>query len=157
MFRLYKHTVDKLYWGQQYLNLALFELLHRRWRERLCFVVARRGDEIVAGTFNVAKAGVLYGRYWGTFTDLRYLHFNVCYYAAIEYCLRAGITRFEPGAGGEFKHLRGFDARPTRSMHFIVDRRLARAVSDYLVHERSAVAREIAWMGEQSALKPTQT
>ena len=153
MFRLYLHTVDKLYWGRQYLNLALFELLHRRWRERLCFVVARRGETIVGGTINVRKGDVLYGRYWGAFEDLRYLHFNVCYYAAIEFCLREGITRFEPGAGGEFKHLRGFDARPTTSMHHIADPRLARAVREYLAEERAAVTREIAWMGEQSAYK----
>jgi len=153
MFRLYKHTTDKLYWGRQYLNRALFELVHRRWRERLCFVVARRRDRVVAGTFNVRKNDVLYGRYWGAFEDLRYLHFNVCYYAAIEFCLRAGITRFEPGAGGEFKHLRGFDARQTTSMHWLADPRLARAVREYLVDERAAVTREIAWMGEQSAYK----
>jgi uncharacterized protein len=153
MFRLYKHTVDKLYWGRQYLSAALFPLLHQRWRERLCFVVARRGDTIVGGTVNVRKHDVLYGRYWGAFEDLRYLHFNVCYYAAIDWCLREGITRFEPGAGGEFKHLRGFDARPTTSMHYLADPRLARAVGDYLEHERAAVAREITWMGEQSALK----
>jgi len=153
MFRLYKHTVDKLYWGRQYLNGGLFRLLHQRWRARLCFVVARRGDTIVGGTVNVRKRDVLYGRYWGAFEELRYLHFNVCYYAAIEWCLREGITRFEPGAGGEFKHLRGFDARPTTSMHYLADPRLARAVEDYLVHERAAVAREITWMGEQSALK----
>lgn len=153
MFRLYTQTIDKLYWGRQYLNLTLFELLHRRWRERLCFLVARRGDTIVAGTFNVRKHDVLYGRYWGAFEDLRYLHFNVCYYAAIDYCLREGITRFEPGAGGEFKHLRGFDARPTTSMHYLADPRLARAIRDYLTHERIAVAREIAWMAEQSAYK----
>ncbi len=153
MFQLYTHTVEKLYWGRQYLNLALFELLHRHWRERLCFLIARRGDTIVAGTFNVRKHDVLYGRYWGAFEDLRYLHFNVCYYAAIDYCLREGVTRFEPGAGGEFKHLRGFDARPTTSMHYLADPRLARAVRDYLEHERTAVAREIAWMGEQSAYK----
>jgi len=155
MFRLYIHTVDKLYWGRQYLNLALFELLHRRWRERLCFVVARRGETIVGGTINVRKRDVLYGRYWGALEELRYLHFNVCYYAAIEYCLREGITRFEPGAGGEFKHLRGFDARPTTSMHYVADPRLARAVREYLAQERAAVAREIAWMGEQSAYKET--
>jgi len=153
MFRLYKHTVDKLYWGRQYLNARLFRLLHRRWRSRLCFVIARRGEAIVGGTVNVRKGNVLYGRYWGAFEDLRYLHFNVCYYAAIEWCLAEGITRFEPGAGGEFKHLRGFDARPTTSMHHLADPRLARAVADYLVHEREAVAREIAWMVEQSALK----
>ncbi len=155
MFRLYKHTVDKLYWGRQYLNRALFDLLWERWRERLCFVVARRGDEIVAGTVNVRKGDVLYGRYWGAFEDVRHLHFNVCYYAAIDFCLREGITRFEPGAGGEFKQMRGFDARPTTSMHHLADPRLARAVRDYLAQEREAVVREIAWINEQSAYKPS--
>lgn len=153
MFDLYKSTVDKLSWGSQYLNADLFERLRRRWKHRLCFVVARRGTTIVAGTFNVRKGDVLYGRYWGAFEDLRYLHFNVCYYAAIEHCLDHGIARFEPGAGGEFKHLRGFDARPTVSMHFLADPRLARAVADYLAHERAAVVREIDWMGQQSAFK----
>ncbi|HEY2385710.1 MAG TPA: GNAT family N-acetyltransferase [Candidatus Binatia bacterium] len=153
MFRLYRHTVDKLYWGRQYLNAELFRLLWQRWRARLCCVVARRGDTIVAGTINVRKGDVLYGRYWGALEELRYLHFNVCYYAAIDWCLQQGITRFEPGAGGEFKHLRGFDARPTTSMHYLSDPRLARAVADYLVEERAAIAREITWMGEQSALK----
>ena len=93
------------------------------------------------------------GRYWGAFEELRYLHFNVCYYAAIEHCLREGVTRFEPGAVGEFKHLRGFDARPTVSMHYIADPRFARAVRDYLAKERQAVANEIEWLDEQSALK----
>lgn len=153
IFRLYKHTVDKLYWGRQYLNRALFDLLYERWRSRLCFVIARRGDTVVAGTVNVQKGDVLYGRYWGAFEDLRYLHFNVCYYAAIEFCLRTGITRFEPGAGGEFKHLRGFDARPTTSMHHFADPRLGRAVRDYLVHERKAIAQEIAYLDEVSPLK----
>ncbi|MGH7860193.1 MAG: GNAT family N-acetyltransferase [Candidatus Binatia bacterium] len=153
MFRLYKSTTDKLYWGRQYLNSRLFEFLRRRWKHRLSFVVARRGGEVVAGTFNVRKGDVLYGRYWGTFEEIRFLHFNVCYYAAIEHCLREGIRRFEPGAGGEFKHLRGFDARRTESMHFLADTRLARAVRDYLAREREAVDRRIAFMDEQSELR----
>jgi hypothetical protein len=153
MFRLYKSTIDKLYWGRQYLNERLFRLLGERWRHRLCFLIARRAGEIVAGALAVRKGSVLYGRYWGTFEELRYLHFNVCYYAGIEYCLRAGITRFEPGAGGEFKHLRGFDAQPTQSMHYIADPRLAGAVRDYLERERAAVTQEIAWWEGQSALK----
>jgi hypothetical protein len=153
MFRLYKMTVDKLYWGRQYLNDELFDLLRRRWKERLCLVVARRRGEVVAATVNVRKGDVLYGRYWGTFEELRYLHFNVCYYAAIDYCLRQGIRRFEPGAGGEFKHLRGFEARPTESMHFLSDPRLARAVRDFLSRERQAVASQIAWMDERSSLR----
>lgn len=153
MFQLYKSTIDKLYWGRQYLNAELFDLVRRRWKHRLCFLIARRGRRVVAGTFNVRKGAVLYGRYWGTFEELRYLHFNVCYYATVEYCLREGIMCFEPGAGGEFKHLRGFDARPTVSMHFIADARLARGVRDYLKKERHAVSQEIDWLDEQSALK----
>lgn len=153
LFQLYTSTIDKHYWGRQYLNAELFELLRRRWKHRLCLFVARRHGDIVAGAFTVRKNHTLYGRYWGTFEDVRYLHFNVCYYAPIEYCLREGITRFEPGAGGEFKHLRGFDARPTQSMHFITDPRLRRAIGDYLNKERCAVDEEIRWLGEQSALK----
>lgn len=153
MFRLYKTTVDKFVWGHQYLNEAFFDLLRRRWRSRLSFVVARRGGTLVAGTFNVRKGSVLYGRYWGAFEEIRHLHFNVCYYAAIEHCLREGLTRFEPGAGGDFKYLRGFDAHPTESAHWIVDPRLATAVHGFLARERQAVEREIAWMDERSALK----
>ncbi len=153
MFRLYRSTIDKLYWGRQYLNERLFDLVGERWRRRLCFILARRGDEVVAGTFNVRKDGVFYGRYWGAFEELRFLHFNVCYYAAIEHCVREGIERFEPGAGGEFKHLRGFDAQPTNSMHFLADRRLARAVADYLARERRAVEHHIEHMDGRSALR----
>lgn len=153
MFNLYRSTVDKYYWGRRYLNMELFELLRRRWRERLCFILARRSRGIVAGTLNVRKGPVLYGRYWGTFEELRYLHFNVCYYAAIDYCLREGIERFEPGAGGEFKYLRGFDARLTESMHFMADARLNEAVHRYLKEERRAVAGEVTWLGQQSPLK----
>ena len=153
MFHLYKSTIDKLYWGRQYLNANLFDLLRRRWKHRLVFFVARRRGEIVAGTFTVRKGSSFYGRYWGAFEELRYLHFNLCYYASIEYCLREGLTRFEPGAGGEFKHLRGFDAQPTHSMHYIADPRLGRAVADYLARERHAVTQEIEWLDGQSALK----
>ena len=76
------------------------------------------GAKLVAGTFNLQKAGVLYGRYWGCFEDLKFLHFNVCYYAAIEHCIEQRNARFEPGAGGEYKWLRGFDPALTRSMHY---------------------------------------
>lgn len=153
MFRLYKSTIDKLYWGRQYLNQRLFELLGERWRRRLCFFLARRGGRLVAGTFTVSKGDTLYGRYWGAFEEVRYLHFNLCYYASIDHCLQRGIPRFEPGAGGEFKHLRGFDAHPTESVHYIAEPRLAAAVADYLARERRAVADEIEWFDERSAVK----
>ena len=153
MFELYKATIDKLPWGQQYLDERFFELAAERLRHRLCFIVARQQGQIVAGTFNVRKGDVLYGRYWGADREIRHLHFNVCYYAAIEYCIAHRLQRFEPGAGGEFKMLRGFDAGPTESTHWIRDPRLADAVRRFLVMERRAVAREIGWLGEKTALR----
>jgi len=153
MFELYRRTVAELPWGRQYLDRRFFTLARDRLRDRLCFVVARQGGEIIAGTFNVEKGDTLYGRYWGTLRSLRHLHFNVCYYAAIEYAIARGLARFEPGAGGDFKHLRGFDPRPTESVHFIRDTRLRAAVADFLARERPAVAREIEWLDERTALR----
>ncbi len=151
VYRLYRATVDHNPWGRPYLNARVFELLFTRWRSRLCVVLARRAGTVVAGTFNVQKSGVLYGRYWGAFETVRHLHFNVCYYAAIEHCIVHGLERFEPGAGGEFKHLRGFDAAPTQSVHYIHDARLRAAVADFLGRERAHVAAEMAWLDDNTA------
>jgi predicted N-acyltransferase len=153
MFELYRVTIDRLPWGQQYLNRRFFELAQERFPHRLCLILARQHGEIIAGTFNVQKGDTLYGRYWGTVRDVRHLHFNVCYYAAIEHCIVHGLRSFEPGAGGEFKQLRGFDPQPTESMHFLRDPRLAEAVRDYLARERRAVRHEMAWQEERTALR----
>ena len=102
LFALYRTAVARLPWGQQYLDAGFFDLIRQRFRRRLCFVVARQAGRVLAGTFNVQKGGVLYGRYWGSDRDIRHLHFNVCYYTAIDHCIRLGLERFEPGAGGEF-------------------------------------------------------
>lgn len=153
MFRFYLATIRDRPWGRKYLNPRFFELIAERFRERLCFVVAYQGGEPVAGTFNVQKGDALYGRYWGTVREIRHLHFNVCYYAAIDHCIRAGIQRFEPGAGGDYKQIRGFDARPTRSAHFVRDPRLAHAVGRFLERERGEVDEAIGWLKERSVLK----
>lgn len=139
MYELYLTTVDKYVWGRRYLRPRFFELLRERFRKNLCFITARRDRDLLAGTFNVQKSGVLYGRYWGTHEELRHLHFNVAYYAAIEHCIRSGIECFEPGAGGDFKLLRGFDPEPTRSVHFIADPRLARAVARFTASEQKQI------------------
>jgi len=153
MFRCYCATVDAHFYGRRYLNRAFFELLRERFRARLCFVVAQRDGEIVGGTTNVVKGDALYGRYWGALRPLRHLHFNVCYYAAIEHCIAAGLERFEPGAGGEWKQLRGFEPAPTESMHWIQDPRLRAAVQDFVGRERRAVGREVGWLAARSALR----
>jgi predicted N-acyltransferase len=151
MFRLYQSTIRDNPWGRQYLNERFFELLRERFRRRLCFVMAWRGDELVAGTLNVEKGDALYGRYWGAFEALRHLHFNVCYYGGIEHCIERGLARFEPGAGGDYKQLRGFDATPTWSCHFLADPRLADAVRRFLERERSEAGRAIDWLTEHTA------
>ncbi|HIF99938.1 MAG TPA: GNAT family N-acetyltransferase [Myxococcales bacterium] len=153
MYEFYKTTVQEHFYGRQYLNFPLFELLRDHFRERLVFIVARQGEQLIGGTFNVAKGDVLYGRYWGATRSLRYLHFNVCYYAAIEHCINAGLGRFEPGAGGNYKQLRGFDPQPTRSAHFLREPRLADAVGQFLRAERDEVSETIGWYMERSALK----
>jgi hypothetical protein len=155
MFDFYRSTVDNHYYGRQYLNRDFFELLRERFKQRLCFVVARLDGEPIAGTANVVKGDTLYGRYWGTTRPMRHLHFNVCYYAAIEHCIEAGIQRFEPGAGGDYKYLRGFDAQPTYSLHYLRDPRLAEAVSRFLEAERAEAHDVIDHLRDQSVLKKT--
>lgn len=153
IYRLYLSTIDKLYWGRRYLTPRFFELV-KEMKRYLCFVLAYRKGQLIAGTFNVEKAGVLYGRYWGCLEEHRFLHFNVCYYAGIEHCIRRGVKRFEPGAGGEYKWLRGFDPALTRSAHFIAHAGLAKAVANYLGRERREIMAWIEEGRERSQLKP---
>jgi predicted N-acyltransferase len=144
MYELYLSTVDKHFYGRRYLNPRFFSLLAERYAHRLAWVVARRGREIVAGAFNVQKGRRLYGRYWGTTVDMPFLHFNVCYYHGVRHCIEHGLDHFEPGAGGEHKRARGFDPTMTRSVHWIADARLRRAVAGFLAREREAVRQHVA-------------
>jgi len=144
MFELYLSTVEKFYWGRQYLNLDFFQAIATDFRHRLAWVVARDADgDIIAGAFNVKKGKRLYGRYWGTKSDLPFLHFNVCYYHGIRQCIDEGLEVFEPGAGGEHKRVRGFEPTLTHSAHWIVDDRLRRIIEAHLVGERDAVKRHL--------------
>ncbi len=153
MFTFYLATVRGRVWGRQYLNRRFFELLRERFKERLCFVVARAGEEPIAGTFNVQKGDTLWGRYWGATREVRNLHFEVCYYAAVEHCIAHGLARFEPGAGGDYKQMRGFDGEPTWSLHWLAEPRLRDAVGRFLAEERERTLGGIEWLREHSALK----
>jgi len=152
MYRIYLTTIRTNPWGRQYLTEETFRALGERFRHRLCFVVAEQRGEVIAGTLNVQKQE-LYGRYWGAFKPLRHLHFNVCYYAGIEHCIEAGLSRFEPGAGGSYKQLRGFDASPTWSCHYLADGRLREAVARFLEEERADAGRTIEWYAENTSLR----
>ena len=153
LFKIYLSTIQKLYWGRQYLTREFFDLVRDHFKRHLCFIGAWRNAELIAGTINLQKAGVFYGRYWGAFEELRYLHFNVCYYAAIEHCITRGIQRFEPGAGGEYKWLRGFNPAVTRSMHFIAHGGLRKAIASFLSRERREVEHWITEGRDRGQLK----
>lgn len=154
IFDFYLETIRVRAWGRQYLNREVFELLLDRFKNRLCLIIAEQDGEKIAGTFNVEKGDALYGRYWGATRTVRHLHFNVCYYAAVEHCIDHGLARFEPGAGGEYKQVRGFDASPTYSAHYMADPRLGGAVAQFLEREREQAEETIDWYLERSALKP---
>ncbi len=135
---LHAATVEKLLWGRGWLNLGFYERIFRSMAERLEFVEARREGRLVAGAFNVASAGRLWGRYWGCLEEHPFLHFNVCYYHSIGECIRRGVERFEGGAGGEHKLARGFLPAETYSAHLFLDRRLDRAFRAHLAEETGA-------------------
>ena len=127
-------------WGQPYLNRTFFSLLGASMADRCLLVMARRAGRYVAGAMNMIGGDCLYGRYWGAIEHHPCLHFEVCYYQAIDYAIAHGLARVEPGAGGEHKLARGYLPTPTASLHWFADQRFARAVADYLDRERDAIA-----------------
>lgn len=135
-------------WGQPYLTRAFFSLLGERLGERVLLVMAYRGAQPVAGALNLIGADALYGRYWGTLIEAPGLHFELCYYRAIEWAIANGLKRVEAGAQGEHKLSRGYRPVPTFSAHFFADGRLRDAVADFLEVERRAAIREIAALGD---------
>lgn len=159
MFKLYTTTIEKM-WGSQYLSESFFELLHAApgdFKKHLVFIVAYDNDQIVAGTINAASASHFYGRYWGAFEVFDNLHFEVCYYKAIEYCIDNGIQYMEPGAGGaSFKFLRGFDPYIVNSVHWFKSIELSTAVNDFLAQERDVHKEVIDQMMKLSAEKKSQ-
>jgi predicted N-acyltransferase len=154
LYRFYAATVDKHMWGRRYLSLELFQRARETFGHRLEAVVARRGGEVIAGALNAASSTTLYGRYWGTDVDLRFLHFNVCFYRSIEECIARGLRTFEPGAGGEHKYERGFEPTLTRSAHWIFDRKLDAPVRSFLGRERHAVQAHLEELSASSPLRP---
>jgi uncharacterized protein len=147
MYGFYEKTIGKHgMWGRLYLTESFFQAVIERFRHRLAWVVARdrRTGDVVGGAFNVTKGRRLYGRYWGSRTEIPFLHFVVCYYAGIRYCIERGLDVFEPGAGGEHKRARGFVPTLTRSAHWLEDARLRSALAPWLSAERAQVQAIVA-------------
>ncbi len=135
-------------WGRPYLTRAFFSLLSERMADHVLLIFALRDGRPIAGALNLIGEEALYGRYWGCVEEVPHLHFEICYYQAIEAAIARGLKRVEAGAQGAHKLARGYRPVPTWSAHFIADPGFRRAVADYLAMERRAVVREIAALEE---------
>lgn len=130
-------------WGTPYLTRAFFEQAHDTLRDDILLVLALRDGRPVAGALNFIGRETLYGRYWGATEHHACLHFELCYYQAIEFAIQHGVSRVEAGAQGEHKLARGYLPVTTHSLHWFGEPRFAEAVADYLEAERAAVDEEI--------------
>lgn len=133
-------------WGRPYLNRRFFSLLGERLSERVLLIMAKRGGRWIAGALNLMGDDALFGRNWGCIEDVPFLHFELCYYRAIEEAIQRGLTRVEAGAQGQHKIARGYLPAPVYSAHFIADPALRGPVARYLEHERPAVEAEMAFL-----------
>ena len=136
-------------WGRPYLNRLFFSLLGERMADRVLLVMARRGGRWIAGALNLIGDDCLYGRNWGCVEDVPFLHFELCYYQAIEWAIEHGLQRVEAGAQGQHKIARGYLPAPVYSAHYIADPRLRAPVADFLERELAAVAGEMEWLAEE--------
>ena len=153
-YKFYEATTRRKSWGAVQLNRGFFERVFRWMPEQVELVEATRGGETLAGAFNLRTKTHLYGRYWGAFEDVPFLHFNVCFYHSIETCIAEGRTVFEPGAGGEHKMARGFEPTVIHSLHRIFNAPLQKAIARSVVREREAVEAEAAEALAATGMRP---
>lgn len=142
MWTFYQDTGARK-WGQPYLTREFFEIAHAQMREDILLVFAMQDSVPIAGAFNMIGRDTLYGRYWGCTQHHACLHFEVCYYQAIDYAIAHGLKRVEAGAQGEHKLARGYLPVTTHSLHWFNDAGFRSAVAEYLERERAAVDEEI--------------
>jgi predicted N-acyltransferase len=148
------HTATVLNHGAPpFLTRAFFRALGDTMARNAVLIFARHGDEYVGAAMNLRGADALYGRYWGCARDYHSLHFEVCYYRAIEYCIAEGLARFEGGAQGEHKIARGFVPTPTFSAHWLRHKRFFDAVANYLARERAGIGDYMCELNEHVPYK----
>jgi predicted N-acyltransferase len=135
-------------WGQPYLTRAFFDRIGQTMGDRVLLILAERDGVPIAGALNLIGADTLYGRYWGATEEVPFLHFELCYYQAIDAAIARGLKTVEAGAQGEHKLARGYAPVATYSAHYIPDPGFRRAIADFLVREREAVASDREYLGE---------
>jgi Uncharacterized protein conserved in bacteria len=140
-------------WGRPYLTREFFSIIGETMADRLLLVLALRDGRPIAGALNMIGTDTLYGRYWGCTQDVPHLHFELCYYQAIDIAIARGLRRVEAGAQGGHKLARGYAPEPTYSAHFIPDAGFRRAVADFLTDERQGVQRDRLWLKERTPFR----
>jgi uncharacterized protein len=144
-FAFYLDTSNRK-WGQPYLNRDFFSLLGERCVDSTLLIMAKRDGRYIAGALNLIGGDTLYGRYWGTVEHHKFLHFEVCYYQAIEYAIKNKLKKVEAGAQGDHKLARGYVPLITKSAHWIANPSFKDAINNYLAQERKSVEREVEYL-----------
>jgi predicted N-acyltransferase len=137
-FAFYMETGSRK-WGRPYLTRSFYSLVGEKMRERIVLVMAKRNGRWIAGAINFIGFDTLFGRHWGAIEHHPFLHFELCYYQAIQYAIESKLARVEAGAQGEHKISRGYLPTTTYSAHYIADLGLRRAIDDFLKRERAYV------------------
>ena len=142
-------------WGTPYLTRAAFDLISERMGERVLLVLALKDGEPIAGALNFIGGEALYGRYWGCTREVRFLHFELCYYQAIDAAIGLGLARVEAGAQGGHKLARGYRPVETVSAHWIADPGFRAAIADFLKRERAGVAADRNYLANRTPFRKT--
>ena len=145
MWAFYQDTGSRK-WGRPYLTRAFFDLIGERIGDKVLLFLAYRGSRRIAGALNFIGADTLYGRYWGCIEEVPFLHFELCYYRAVEWAIEQGLKCVQAGAQGEHKVARGYEPVVTKSAHFIPNRSFRDAVAQFLDAEREGVDVEVEWL-----------
>jgi predicted N-acyltransferase len=145
MWAFYQDTGSRK-WGRPYLTRAFFDLIGERIGDKVLLFLAYRGSRRIAGALNFIGADTLYGRYWGCIEEVPFLHFELCYYRAVEWAIEQGLKCVQAGAQGEHKVARGYEPVVTKSAHFIPNRSFRDAVAQFLEAEREGVDAEVEWL-----------
>jgi len=145
MWAFYQDTGSRK-WGHPYLTREFFDLASEKLGDRLLLFLALRDGHPIAGALNLIGSDTLYGRYWGCTEEVPFLHFELCYYQAVEWAIDHGLKSVQAGAQGEHKLARGYEPVITKSLHFIPNPNFKAAVADFLEAERAGVEQEIGWL-----------
>jgi predicted N-acyltransferase len=154
-YRFYRDTTDKK-WGQNYLNREFFSLLGERMGTDVVLIMVEGGGRPIAGALNVKGGDTLYGRNWGCDGEYKFLHFEACYYQAIDYAIKHGLKWVEAGAQGPHKVQRGYLPRRTYSAHWIAEPGFRDAIERFLADERRGIEAEMRMLGDHSPFKKSE-